>query len=211
MKRRAVMVTLMLTAFSAVSVVAASAAGGPEEDGASATFSLTSKDAVLKGPCTGEDGGDLFYTTSGTWSGPEQEFPVPNSTDYTLVGVLTYKASLTVDLGGYGVMTGTATLKAAPIIPGGRPGTKLYSGPLTIVFNPLGAGTQNQIWIGRGLLDAKAFLNGAVDGSVIANVEAQGSDYALSHLDGRFGIDTPAGAMPSTPDYSAATNWVACP
>ena len=210
MKGRIAFFVFAVVGFTTTSILMAAAAGGPEVDGASATFSLNSTDATLHPICTGADGSP-YFTVTGTWTGFEIELPAPNSTIHDLFGILTYKATLTGQAKtGYLLMTGTATLRAAAVVGGVRPGTKLYSGSLTIVGNLYGFGTAQDL-IGRGMLDAKAYLNNNVDGSVVANIETNFSGTAFSHIDGRFGNDPGVGTEPVVPDYSVSTNGLSCP
>lgn len=219
---------LGLTLFTSIALLLASAQTAsaalphPEVDKANARMQPTvgvPPAVVSVKHCFGEDVGSRYTTYTMRWDDRETDV-TPGSTDYDLTGNLTMSGRITINDGTKrGVLTGTATLISTP---SGAPGTKQYSGPITMVVQeePVPGGTGQTLWVARGLLNANAYVTPAgsttpvLDGKLIANVEMQFTSGGVSPFDyvvARFGDSTaPLNANEPLADYASTFNQHVC-
>ena len=216
--RRIMFASVTVVVVLGLALAASAVVGPPEVDKANATATSNNTPGTKRSlSCPGEDNGAANAFTSYQMKWPATEVDAtPGSTDYNLSGDLTVNGKITVNNQTQrGVLIGTATLVSAPTT---GAGTKQYAGPITVVLQQIDtpAGLR---WVGRGLINATAFLIPAgattpvADGKLIANIEMQFSAGAKGPFDffaASFGDSAPAIASAPIADYSVGFNAKTC-
>lgn len=188
--RRTVAIVILGVIWLASQVSLATAAGEPDRQAVSATWSLKAYGFITS--FCGPNG--AYYTYVGGNTGNE------TSPDPTLTGrLLIRNLTVTVTATGVGSGSGSIELRTGP---GGQ---ILFKGTMTLLFQGLDPPTMEGA--ARGLIVADRYTNGAPDGRVlIADWEQQ--RWILGNYGGTLSGGFGQGA--SVPDLSVSSNQVNC-